>query len=193
MPDISRVMADSRTRFEAIWDTHFEAVLGYARRRAERADADEATSQTFLIAWRRLDDIPPGAELPWLLGTCRRVLANTRRSERRGIALRRRIETEPSASVSDPGNDVPERMAMVAAFRSLNATDRETLALIAWDGLTPTEAATTVGCSPARFRARLFRARRRLDSAFALADHTAASRPVPPDAHTTEPVKEDTR
>lgn len=162
VPDTYRVMSADRERFEALWDAHFDAVLGYARRRADDDAADEATSHTFLTAWRRLDDIPPDAELPWLLGTCRRTLANDRRGERRGMALRRRIEAQPAAAVPDPRDHIGESLAVRAAFRSLPAGDRETLALIAWDGLTPSEAAVVTGCSPARFRARLFRARRRL-------------------------------
>lgn len=170
MPDTYGVMSRHRERFEGLWEDHFDAVLAYARRRADHDVADEAASHTFLTAWRRLDDIPPDAELPWLLGTCRRTLANERRGERRGAALRRRIEAEPAAGVPDPGDHVGESMAVRDAFRSLAAGDREALALIAWDGLTPTEAAVVTGCSPARFRARLFRARRRLRHALEAGD-----------------------
>jgi RNA polymerase sigma-70 factor (ECF subfamily) len=44
----------------------------------------------------------------------------------------------------------------------LSASDRELLTLIAWDGLTPTEAAQALGCSRATLAVRLHRARARL-------------------------------
>jgi Sigma-70, region 4 len=40
--------------------------------------------------------------------------------------------------------------------------DREAITLIAWEGLRPAEAATVLGQSPAAFRVRLHRAKRRL-------------------------------
>ncbi len=178
VPDTYVVMSRHRERFEAMWDAHFDAVLGYARRRAGDDAADEAASQTFLTAWRRLDDIPPEAELPWLLGTCRRTLSNGRRGERRGAALRRRIEAQPAAVAPDPRDHIGESLAVRAAFRSLPAGDRETLALIAWEGLTPGEAAVVTGCAPARFRARLFRARRRLRHALDAGDGPVAGHPT---------------
>ena len=190
VPDTYRVMSRDRERFEALWEAHFEAVLGYARRRADHDAADEATSHTFLTAWRRLDDIPQDAELPWLLGTCRRTLANERRGERRGVALRRRIEALPPAAVPDPRDHIGESQAVREAFRSLTPGDRETLALIAWDGLTPAEAAGVTGCSPARFRARLFRARRRLRHAL---DAAGAALPVPTATDAPANAQEDTR
>jgi hypothetical protein len=34
-------------------------------------------AETYAIAWRRQRDVPRGAELGWLIGVARRVLANT--------------------------------------------------------------------------------------------------------------------
>lgn len=51
---------------------------------------------------------------------------------------------------------------MRRAFGRLSGDDREALALVAWDGLTPAKAARSLGCSPVAFRVRLHRARRRL-------------------------------
>ena len=41
--------------------------------------ADDIVAEVFLIAWRRLSDIPVGFERPWLFRTAWNVLANTRR------------------------------------------------------------------------------------------------------------------
>lgn len=143
----------------------YPRVLAYALRRADdRGSAEEVASETFLIAWRRLDAVPDES-LPWLLGTARRVLANQRRS------AKRRRPNGPHASV-DPG-DVPqpglplseriaEREAFATAFAALGDRDREALGLIAWDGLEVGEAAKVVGCTAPVFSVRLHRARRRL-------------------------------
>ena len=75
-------------QFEAIFSAAYPRVLGYAiRRTSDRAAAEDAVSETFLVAWRRLDDVPAEA-LPWLLGVARKVLANQRRAAGRRAAGR---------------------------------------------------------------------------------------------------------
>ena len=45
-------------RFEELFREHYRAVRGYALRRAPGDLAQDAVSETFLVAWRRLDDVP---------------------------------------------------------------------------------------------------------------------------------------
>ena len=116
-------------------------------------------AETFAIAWRRLDDIPDHA-IPWLLGTARRVLANRRRKHHE-------LPAAPAAIVPDHAEAVAGLATLVGAFNRLAEADRETLGLIAWDGLEPREAARVVGCSAATFAVRLHRARRRLEALLA--------------------------
>jgi RNA polymerase sigma-70 factor (ECF subfamily) len=47
-------------------------------------------------------------------------------------------------------------------LRSLSPLDREALLLVAWEDLTPAQAARSLGIKPTAFRVRLLRARRRL-------------------------------
>jgi RNA polymerase sigma-70 factor (ECF subfamily) len=61
------------------------------------------------------------------------------------------------AGVTDP--------ALAAALARLNDADRELLLLIAWEALSPAEAAAVLGIKPATARVRLLRARRRLTQA----------------------------
>ena len=92
-------------RFEELFREHYGAVRGYALRRAPADLAQDAVSETFLVAWRRLDDVPADA-LPWLFGVARRVLANQRRSADRSSALERRLAvTGTSAGSNDPGRE----------------------------------------------------------------------------------------
>ena len=63
--------------FEALYRATYPRVLAYARSLATPQDADDAVAETYAIAWRRQRDVPRGAELGWLIGVARRVLANT--------------------------------------------------------------------------------------------------------------------
>ena len=60
---------ERETRFEALFDAHREAVRAYMWRRDPEL-ADDVTAETFLVAWRRLADVP-AEPLPWLIGVAR--------------------------------------------------------------------------------------------------------------------------
>jgi RNA polymerase sigma-70 factor (ECF subfamily) len=53
-----------RTQLESLFNAHAGAVRAYARRRIDAVAADDVVSEVFVIAWRRLDDVPDDA-LPW--------------------------------------------------------------------------------------------------------------------------------
>jgi RNA polymerase sigma-70 factor, ECF subfamily len=145
-------------RLAALFDAHGRAVYAYARRRASAADAEEVVSETFLVAWRRLDDVP-GEPVPWLLGVARRCLANVTRGQARQSALQLRLASLPQEESPAPGSlSAPLRQALAR----LSEGEREAITLLAWEGLSPAEAATALGCSRAAVYLRLHRARRRL-------------------------------
>jgi RNA polymerase sigma factor (sigma-70 family) len=149
-------------RFEGLFREHYAAVRAYALRRSPADLAQDAVAETFLVAWRRLDDVP-GDPLPWLFGVARRVLANQRRSAERGAALERRLADAPAARApGDPGESAGEAEAVRAALHRLSERDREALMLVAWHGLSGERAARAAGCSRAAFAVRLHRARGRL-------------------------------
>lgn len=145
---------------EALWHAWHRHVLAYALRRTDAATAQDVVADTFVIAWRRLPEVPE-PPLPWLLGVARRVLANTRRGDRRRAALadRLRRESPMSARVAASAADSP----VLTALAALRERDREALLLHAWEGLDNAAAATVLGCSPAAFAVRLHRARQRFE------------------------------
>ena len=50
---------DLRRRFEQVYAVHHAAILGYVLRRTGNADdAADVIAETFLTAWRRIDDVP---------------------------------------------------------------------------------------------------------------------------------------
>lgn len=159
LPDLSPAGA-RRDRFEAIYEANYHRVLGYALRRATHDDAADVVAETFLVAWRRLEDVPDGdAARLWLYGTARRVFANQQRGRRRRERLSERIRTdlipEESAAVE------PDVNVAATAFARLGQNEREVLALVAWEGLDAGQIAQVFGCSRNAARIRIHRARRR--------------------------------
>ncbi len=152
-------------RFDGLWRDHAHAVLRYARRRVLPADVDDVVAETFVVAWRRLDEVPDPA-LPWLLGVARGVSANAVRSARRRDALADRVAGTGEHDPRRAATDVTARAldadgAATSALRRMSEIDREVLTLLAWDQLSQTEAATVIGCSPGALKVRLHRARKR--------------------------------
>ncbi|HEY4281250.1 MAG TPA: RNA polymerase sigma factor [Conexibacter sp.] len=181
-----------RARFELLFDRHRRAVLGYALRRVnEPADAADVLAETFLVAWRRLKDVPPGDDArPWLLGVARRVLANQRRGARRRNGLAERLGHELSAQVptlTPPADGDPASVRQ--ALDRLSAADREIVLLAGWEELEPAQIAVVLGLRPAAARSRLHRARTRLRAAL---DASAEPRPATPPT-STQPAKEPAR
>jgi RNA polymerase sigma factor (sigma-70 family) len=168
------VPATREQRFEDLFRENYGAVRGYALRRAAPEAAQDVVAETFLVAWRRLDDIPDDA-LPWMYGVARRVLANQRRSAARGAALRRRLAGAESGAPStlDPGETAGETELVRQALGRLSDGSREALLLVAWDGLSAARAARAAGCSRATFAVRLHRARARLAAELAALEPSA--------------------
>lgn len=163
LPAMSLCMATPeprRARFDALFREQHPAVRAYARRRVPPEDVDDIVSETFLVVWRRFDDVPE-APLPWLLAIARNVVG----TQWRGAARRERLWLRAQsrhAERCDPGEDESDDGRVLAALALLRERDREALTLVAWDGLTPAQAAAVVGEPSERFRQRLHRARLRL-------------------------------
>ncbi len=134
--------------------------------------ADDVVADVFVIAWRRLEEVPEDP-LPWLLGVARRVLGNRRRGERRMAALLDRLTSEQLAGRGDELVSADHGSAVLRALHSLTDRDQEVLLLVAWDGLDRQQAAAVLGVSTGAFAVRLHRARRRLVRALAAEDARA--------------------
>jgi RNA polymerase sigma-70 factor, ECF subfamily len=161
MSPVTLEAAPPDQRFVALYETYGSAVLAFARRRCGADEAEDVLAETFLVAWRRRDDVPADA-LPWLYAVARNVVSNRLRSQRRRTALEARIATEPpldGAERRDPDPRLHEALA------TLKPIDREALLLTAWEGLSIDRAARAAGCTQAAFHVRLHRARKRLAKA----------------------------
>ena len=148
-------MTNREREFDRLFADHGDAIHRYAMRR-DPASADDVVAEVFLVAWRRLDDVPPDDPLPFLYGVARRVHANARRGERRRAALTDRIGEQPPPAATGGDSEV------LAALARLPERDREVLMLVAWEGLDHAAAARALGTSKANVAVRMHRARRRL-------------------------------
>jgi RNA polymerase sigma-70 factor (ECF subfamily) len=161
----------SDTKFRQVFDAHLSAVQRYCVRRLRPADANDAVAEVFLVAWRRIGQIPDGDEaLPWLLGVSKNVIRNLERSGRRVSRLKAKVEQEPLPANPGPEAQVVrhvEYAEVAAALESLSAADREVIRLRAWEELTAPQMAVVLGCSVSAAEKRMTRASQRLTKAVA--------------------------
>lgn len=164
-------------RFDALFRAYLPDMVAYCGWRSGcRADAQDAVAETFLVAWRKLDEVPTGDEARlWLYGAVRRVLANQARAGRRRTRLSVRVAEAAATDV--PWVEEAEALQRATrvgpvidrvhlALARLKPGDREVLLLAEWEGLTPSQIAVVMECPTVTARGRLFRARRRFRAAY---------------------------
>jgi RNA polymerase sigma-70 factor, ECF subfamily len=177
-------MSEAREdRFCALYEWTRSQILAYAlRRTASRDDAADVVAETYEIAWRRLDDVPPGqAGLLWLYVTARYVLANHGRRVRRRDEVTVRLADElRGLELREEAPDA-ESVVMRLCLKALTPDERELLMLAGWEGLSAAQMGQVLGCSPTAARIRLHRARTRLRSE--MADFEAAEKRPGPVGH----------
>lgn len=156
---------DALAWFTGVVREHSSALVKYFARRGPRQDAEDLAADVFATAWRRRDDVPREAVLPWLYRTAGFTLANHRR----------KLVDLPVDEVPESGeprvSDDPELSALFddelrGALLSVSDRDRRILLLHAWEGLDGEELAQVLGISRSGADAALSRARKRLREAW---------------------------
>ncbi len=151
-------------RFRGLYSAHSSAILAYFRRRTDSETAKDCTAETFLVAWRRIEDVPSDA-LPWLYGVARWVLANQRRGGGRTGRLLEKLRGQRPESPPNPERLVVRReedAELIAAVNRLRVQDRELLLLANWEELPHAEIGKILGCSAHAVDQRIHRAVHRL-------------------------------
>lgn len=149
--------------FDDQYRAHAVAVYRYFVRRAPADDAEDLTAEVFATAWRRRDDVPEDAVLPWLYRTAGYVLANYRRKQ-----VPMPVETVPE-EMDDDGDPALAAVAdddVRRALAALSERDRMILMLHAWEGLIGESLAAALEISRGGADAALSRARSRLAAAW---------------------------
>lgn len=151
-------------RFGQLYSEYGGRVLTYFKRRTDTEMAQDCTAETFLVAWRRIDDVPDNA-LPWLYGVARRVLQNQRRSGGRMARLVERLRGQDPRLAPGPELEVIRRLddaALVNALRRLRPEEQELLLLSNWEELPHADIGQILGCSAHAVDQRIYRAMHRL-------------------------------
>lgn len=154
---------DPRSHFQSLYESSVRDIYAYvARRLGAGTDTDDVVAETYLTAWRRIDDVPaPPDDRLWLYGVARNTLTRFVRTRRRRSHLLSLLSLQPETSVTsiEPESGNPE---VFEAVRHLPKREREVVQLIYWDGMSQDGAATVLGCSANALRIRLHRAKKRL-------------------------------
>jgi RNA polymerase sigma-70 factor (ECF subfamily) len=160
--------AQRERRFRAVADEATPAIGAYLKRRIyplTYTDVDDLVEEVLIIAWRRLDDIPLGAEVPWLIGVARNVLRNAHRKFRRGEVVVSHL-ARPHHGSSAEDNVIADE-GVRAALESLSEDDRDIVLLHAWDGRSAAEIGAILGLTTNAAAVRLSRAQDRFRKNFA--------------------------
>lgn len=125
--------------------------------------ADDATQETFVRAWRAAAGFRGDASArTWLLAIAKRVCYDAMRQRSRGERKQQRLETEPGhRNAADPG----ESIVMADLVGRLDPDRRTAFVLTQVLGLSYEEAAATVDCPIGTIRSRVARARGDLQAA----------------------------
>lgn len=164
---------DPARAFRGLYEKTHLQVLAYCLRRTSTRDAAmDAASETYVVAWRKFDQlssIPEDDRLVWLFAVARRVLANHNRSVRRQGRTAERIAGLGDVELGSPevrAIDAEDRRRVLEALSSLRPDEQELLRLHTWEDLSVEELAEYFGCTQSALHVRLHRARKRLASAF---------------------------
>lgn len=185
--------AGDHETFTQLFVTYGDSVFAAALRlTSSRPSAEDVTSETFLVAWRRRDKVEVN-DLPlrgWLLAIAAHQAMNVTRGRRRRLAFLASERARP-AHVSDFADEAASRLDDVEllertrrAAASLTRRELEVVSLCVWSELSYQEAADALGIPIGTVRSRLNRARERLR--LLLAETTGATTPTNDTTQRTE-------
>lgn len=155
---------DARTRaFAGMVDRRaLDAAYRYATLiLGDRADAEDATHDAALTAWRRFAELRDPARFDAWFG---RILVNACRDR---LRVRRRtvhetLDPETAGHAGDPTDAIAGRQALAGAIRTLSTDHREVVAPRFYSDLTVDQIADRTGVRPGTVKSRLHYALRHL-------------------------------
>lgn len=172
----------AESRFADLYERYQRFVASYCARRVSRDRVEDAVAETFLTAWRRLEDVPEGdGELRWLYGVAYKVVGRQWRSKSRTGRLQEKLEAVGIDPVPIPEDVVvagDESRRVRDALQRLSSLDREVLLLAAWEELRHAEIAEVLGIRPDAVRQRFHKAKKRLTDEFNRFENRTVSTPA---------------
>ena len=177
-----RVMSEDEARFAEIYRRYSRHVHAYCVRRTPASQAPDAVAEVFLVAWRKMSQVPEGeAALPWLYAVAYRVLSHQWRHKARSRRLIERLSGLADVETSSP--DVllvrsEEYRTVIKASSRLKTIDQEVLRLTLWEELSHADIAVVLGIDSGAVKQRAYRARRNLAAEY----QKLTKDPLPPAA-----------
>lgn len=166
--DLAAARSGSPEAFARLYDRHASVVMSLCRPRCA-SDADDAVQETFIRAYRMLDQLErPSAFRPWLYAIAKRVCAERRRSASRrnhheANAVLTRVETNRDQRTCVDVVDRTEQLDRLgAALDRLPDDQHLAIHLFYLDHDHVTAAAEALGLSRSGFYKLLHRARQAL-------------------------------
>ncbi len=176
---MSRNPRGSETFSELYRRTQGDLLAFLLRRCSSAEDAADCLAETYLLAWKKRDQMPIGAETrPWLFGVARNVMRRGNEVRDRTVAAASALaaEVERSGTIgAKPDLAGPD--PVMAAMRHLSELDQEIITMLIWDDLAPREVAAVLGLTPNVVRVRAHRARAKLKAALAYQDPGGEAEP----------------
>lgn len=162
----------SPEQFAEIFDRHYARIFAYAARRLGRDLAEDIASETFLVAFSRLDgyDTSHSDAVPWLYGIASNLIARQGRAESKRYRTLAKLSPDEAVGAHDDAvagrlDATTARGLLAKALRRLSAADRHVLLLVAWAGLSQPEVAAALDIPAGTVRSRLHRARQAMRTA----------------------------
>lgn len=151
-------------KFELLFAGYLVPIRDYCARRVDVDRIDDATAEVFAIAWRKIDEVPPGAgALPWLYAVAYRVVFHHWRQAGRQSRLRSKVRTMVTNEV---GPDVADTIVLREDYQlvrnvagRLRPIDQEILRLAMWEEISHDEISEVLGINRGAVKQRLHRAK----------------------------------
>jgi RNA polymerase sigma-70 factor (ECF subfamily) len=181
---VERLRLGDEAAFDEVYDAYRARLFAFLVRLSRRRDvAEDLLEETWLrLVARASSQSSDTRLLAWLFTVARNLYWSYCRSrlldEDRAAALARLwplVERRASPFEEAARHEMAGRIEH--ALAGLSRTDRETLLLVAVEGLEPAEAAAVCGVSAEALRQRLSRARARLAAALEIEDRRPAAEP----------------
>jgi RNA polymerase sigma-70 factor, ECF subfamily len=166
---ICRIGRGDKQAFAEIVMQYQQPIFGFLGRMSlSQAQAEDIAQETFVRAWRHLDDYQPmrAAFSTWLFTIARNLAINELTS------ARNKNEFSSGEELPDMASDAPEPMQVLCikqqrsrlqlALRQLNVQDRSVIGLAYVDELSMADMARIEGCSLEAVKTRLHRAKEKL-------------------------------
>ncbi|GAA1611533.1 RNA polymerase sigma factor [Kribbella sancticallisti] len=152
------------SRFVSLYEATFVDLVRFAQRRVPESQVEDVVGEALLVAWRRLEDVPPHPPdaRAWMFGIVRNTILNTHRSALRRHALAMRLAEAATAWSPDDADLVARQVDLGRAWERLSAVHQEALALAVMEDLSARQAAAVLGITAVAYRLRLSRARHAL-------------------------------